>query len=92
MANLPTNPVYKEWLKGCDACQEPLDTRADGEWWAQMEEVFHCDQSELEDVGTTGPKAIAFGLDGRIIAQAYRVQALIQLKWEMSDKQKKKYI
>ncbi|MGC9349200.1 MAG: hypothetical protein ACP5JG_13735 [Anaerolineae bacterium] len=23
--------------------QEPLDSRAEGEWWANMEEVFHLD-------------------------------------------------
>jgi hypothetical protein len=23
--------------------QKPLDTRAPGEWWAEMEEVFHVD-------------------------------------------------
>jgi len=23
--------------------QKPLETRATGEWWANMEEVFHCD-------------------------------------------------
>jgi L-rhamnose mutarotase len=23
--------------------QKPLETRAESEWWANMEEVFHCD-------------------------------------------------
>jgi len=23
--------------------QNPLETRADGEWWAPMEDVFHLD-------------------------------------------------
>jgi L-rhamnose mutarotase len=23
--------------------QQPLDTRKEGEWWAEMEEVFHTD-------------------------------------------------
>ncbi|RVB59416.1 L-rhamnose mutarotase, partial [Mesorhizobium sp. M7A.F.Ca.CA.004.06.1.1] len=27
----------------CDPMQTPLPTRADGEWWAAMEEVFHLD-------------------------------------------------
>jgi L-rhamnose mutarotase len=40
---LMANPVYKKWLKVCEACQQPLDTREKGEWWARMEEVFHCD-------------------------------------------------
>ncbi len=27
----------------CKPCQIPLANRAEGEWWADMEEVFHCD-------------------------------------------------
>jgi L-rhamnose mutarotase len=27
----------------CKPCLEPLQTRAEGEFWAEMEEVFHCD-------------------------------------------------
>jgi L-rhamnose mutarotase len=23
--------------------QKPLDTRAPGEWWAEMQEIFHVD-------------------------------------------------
>jgi L-rhamnose mutarotase len=26
-----------------DPCQIPLETRAEGEWWASMEEIFHQD-------------------------------------------------
>ena len=43
MAEMSAVPVYKKWLALCDACQEPLETRAENEWWAKMEEVFHCD-------------------------------------------------
>lgn len=31
------------WWKLTDPCQEPLDTRKEGEWWASMEEFFHMD-------------------------------------------------
>ncbi len=31
----------KQWWKICGPMQVPLKTRAEGEWWASMEEVFH---------------------------------------------------
>ncbi len=33
----------QEWWAVCMPCQEPLETRKEGEWWAMMEEVFHLD-------------------------------------------------
>jgi len=33
----------KEWWKICGPMQVPLETRAEGEWWAPMEEVFHLE-------------------------------------------------
>lgn len=33
-------PRMQEWWDICDPMQRPLDTIADGEWWAPMEEVF----------------------------------------------------
>ena len=35
------DPKTKEWWTICGPMQEPLETRAEGEWWASMEEVFH---------------------------------------------------
>jgi len=32
--------IMKEWYGVCGPCQEPVDTRKDGEWWATMEQVF----------------------------------------------------
>jgi L-rhamnose mutarotase len=29
-----------DWWDVCKPCQEPLETRKDGEWWSEMEEVF----------------------------------------------------
>jgi len=43
MAKMAADPVTQEWWKLTDPCQEPLPTRKEGEWWATMEEVFHCD-------------------------------------------------
>ena len=41
MAKMAADPVTQEWWAVCEPCQEPLPTRAPGEWWADMEEVFH---------------------------------------------------
>jgi L-rhamnose mutarotase len=35
--------VTQEWWKHTNPCQELLLARKEGEWWAIMEEVFHCD-------------------------------------------------
>jgi L-rhamnose mutarotase len=43
MAKMAADPVTQEWWKHCQPCQIPLANRAAGEWWADMEEVFHCD-------------------------------------------------
>jgi L-rhamnose mutarotase len=43
MARMAADPLTQEWWTHCKPCQEPLETRAEGEWWANMEEVFHCD-------------------------------------------------
>jgi L-rhamnose mutarotase len=36
-------PRMQEWWGITKAMQIPLETRAEGEWWANMEEVFHQD-------------------------------------------------
>lgn len=33
----------QEWWAVCKPCQQPLETRAEGEWWSVMEELFHTD-------------------------------------------------
>jgi L-rhamnose mutarotase len=43
MAKMAADPTTQEWWKFCNPCQEPLETRSEGEWWASMEEVFHTD-------------------------------------------------
>ncbi len=36
-------PRMAEWWTITESMQSPLDTCAPGEWWANMEEVFHQD-------------------------------------------------
>lgn len=43
MAKMAADPTTQKWWDVCKPCQEPLKTGAEGEWWASMEEVFHCD-------------------------------------------------
>ena len=42
-AKMAADPKTQEWWAICMPMQEPLPTRAEGEWWAMMEEVFHHD-------------------------------------------------
>jgi len=42
-AAIAADPTTRDWWKICGPMQEPLATRAEGEWWAPMEEVFHLD-------------------------------------------------
>lgn len=39
-AKMAADPTTQEWWAVCMPCQQPLDTRAEGAWWADMEEVF----------------------------------------------------
>ena len=43
MKEMADDPTTQKWWDVCKPCQRPLDDRAEGEWWASMEEVFHCD-------------------------------------------------
>ncbi len=43
MAKMAADPETQRWWAVCEPCQQPLATRANGEWWATMEEVFHLD-------------------------------------------------
>lgn len=42
-AAIAADPVTQEWWKLCGPMQVPLETRAEGEWWATLDEVFHLD-------------------------------------------------
>lgn len=42
-ALMAADPETQRWWDVCMPCQKPLETRAQGEWWAMMENVFHLD-------------------------------------------------
>ena len=43
MAKMAADPVTQKWWEIMMPMQEALPTRNEGEWWAEMEEVFHQD-------------------------------------------------
>jgi L-rhamnose mutarotase len=43
MAKMAADPKTQEWWTVMEPMQKPIPTRAAGEWWAKMKEVFHTD-------------------------------------------------
>ncbi len=43
MAKMAADPTTQKWWKETDPCQFGLSNRAEGEWWKNMEEVYHLD-------------------------------------------------
>jgi L-rhamnose mutarotase len=43
MEAMRADPATQRWWALTDPCQQRLDSAADGEWWAPMDEVFHTD-------------------------------------------------
>jgi len=43
VAKMAADEETQRWWAVCKPCQIPLANRAEGEWWADMEEVFHQD-------------------------------------------------
>ncbi len=43
VARMAADPATRRWWDLTDPCQDPLTSRAAGEWWAPMTEVFHTD-------------------------------------------------
>lgn len=43
MDRMAADPKTREWWSIMMPMQAPVDTAANGEWWAPMEEVFHVD-------------------------------------------------
>lgn len=43
MAAIAQDETTQKWWALCGPMQSPLDGRADQEWWAGMDEVFHLD-------------------------------------------------
>ena len=40
MAAIAQDPVTQEWWSVCGPMQEPFETRKEGEWWAEADQVF----------------------------------------------------
>jgi len=43
MDKMAADPLTQQWWEICKPYQEPILSRDTGEWWASMQEVFHCD-------------------------------------------------
>lgn len=43
MKEMADNPIIQKWWGVCKPCMLPIETREEGEWWANMEEIFHQD-------------------------------------------------
>lgn len=43
MKKMADDPMTQKWWSVVMAFQSPLETRKKGEWWADMEEVYHID-------------------------------------------------
>lgn len=43
MAKMAADPKTQEWWAIMNPMQQPVENRKEGEWWANMVEVFHLD-------------------------------------------------
>lgn len=43
MAKMANDETTQKWWELCGPMQVPLESRSKGEWWANMEELFHLD-------------------------------------------------
>ena len=43
MAKMAADENTQRWWAETDPCQIPVDSAEEGQWWANMEEVFHLD-------------------------------------------------
>jgi len=43
MEKMAADPKTQQWWAIVKPFQQPIETRKPGEWWAEMEEVFHLD-------------------------------------------------
>lgn len=46
MAKMAADPVTQKWWSVVMPLQKPIETRGEGEWWADMDEVFHFEWEE----------------------------------------------
>jgi L-rhamnose mutarotase len=43
MEKMASKPIIEKWWDVCKPCMLPIAKREEGEWWANMEEIFHQD-------------------------------------------------
>ena len=43
MARMAADPMTQKWWGETDPCQRPIETAQEGEWWINMDEVYHLD-------------------------------------------------
>lgn len=43
MATIAQDAATRRWWEVTQPCQQPLESAAEGEWWATAEELFHLD-------------------------------------------------
>lgn len=41
MKKMAEDPETQKWWKLTDPCQQPVESAREGEWWVEMEELFH---------------------------------------------------
>jgi L-rhamnose mutarotase len=41
MRAMAEDPLTRYWWEVCNPLQRPVSDRAEGEWWHQLQEVFH---------------------------------------------------
>lgn len=50
-ARLAEAPRYREWDELMRTLQEPVAEAREGEWWAELEEVFDLDWPQFRELG-----------------------------------------
>ena len=43
MKKMADDPLTQKWWDVCKPCQQPVENLKEGEWWSDMDEVFHLD-------------------------------------------------
>lgn len=43
MRIIASDATTKEWWTLTDPCQQPIESASNGEWWVEIEEIFHLD-------------------------------------------------
>jgi L-rhamnose mutarotase len=43
MRTIAGDAATKEWWTFTDPCQQPIELASSGDWWVEIEEIFHLD-------------------------------------------------